>query len=101
MARTRGSSSQPEGRRRPTASVRRGDQGVSSSAPPVAADAGDAANIGGAAPRIGAGEGAKMVGFPGGPSDMSLLVSYNHHVALRLWEGEVRLCYKFLYSVCV
>jgi len=96
MARTRGSSSQPKGRRRPTASVRRGDRGASSSAPPVAA-----ANIGGVAPRIGTGEGAEMVGFPGGPSDMSLLVSYNDHVTLRLWEGEVRLCYKFLYSVCV
>ena len=78
--------------------MRRGDRGASSSAPPVATNA---ANIGGVAPRIGAGEGAEMVGFPGGPYDMSLLVSYNHHVALRLWEGEVRLCYKFLYSVCV
>jgi len=98
MARTRGASSQPEGRRRLTTSVRRGDRGASSSAPPVAADAVD---IGGIAPRIGGGEAAEVVGFPGGPSDMSLLVSYNHHVALRLWEGELRLCYKFLYSVCV
>jgi len=87
MARTREASSQLEGRRRPRALVRRGDRGASSSAPPIATDAVD---IGGVAPCIG-----------GGPSDMSLLVSYNHHVALRLWEGEVRLCYKFLYSVCV
>jgi len=50
MARTRGASSQPEGRRRPTTSVHRGDRGASSSAPPVATDAID---IGGIAPRIG------------------------------------------------
>jgi len=35
MARTRGASSQPEGRRRPTTSVCRGDRGASSSAPPL------------------------------------------------------------------
>jgi len=98
MARTRGASSQPEGRRRPIASVRRGDRGASSSTPLVVVDAAD---IGGVAPRIGWGEAVEVVGFPGGPSDMSLLVSYNHHVALRLWKGEVRLCYKLLYSVCV
>jgi len=98
MARTRETSLKPEGRRRSTASVRRGDRGASSSAPHVAADVAD---IGGVAPRIGGGEAAKVVGFPGGPSDMSLLVSYNHHVVLRLWEDEVRLCYKLLYSVCV
>jgi len=98
MARTRGASSQPEGHRRPTTSVRRGDRGASSSAPPVSADA---ANINSVAPRIGGGEAAEVVGFPGGPSGMSLLVCYNHHVALRLWEGEVRLCYKLLYLVCV
>ena len=75
--------------------MRRGDRGASSSAPLVAAD------IGGVAPHIGRGEAAKVVSFPGRPSDMSDLVSYNHHVALRLWEVEVRLCYKLLYSVCV
>ena len=78
--------------------MRRGDRGASSSAPPVAADAVD---IGGVAPRIDGGEAAEVVGFPGRPFDMSLLVSYNHHVVLRLWEGEVRLCYKFSYLVCV
>jgi len=88
MARTRGASSQHEGRRRPTASVRRGDWGASSSAPVV----------GGVAPRIGGGDAG---GFLGGPSDVSLLVSYNHHVVLRLWEGEVRLFYNLLWLFCV
>ena len=78
MARTRGASSQHEGWRRPTASVRRGDRGASSSAPIVG---GNAPDVGGVAPRIGGGDAG---GFPGGPSDVSLLVSYNHHVALRL-----------------
>jgi len=95
MARTRGASSQYEGRRRPTASVRRGDRGASSSAPIVG---GNAPRIGGVAPRIGGGD---TGGFPGGPSDVSLLVSFNHHVALRLWEGEVRLFYNLLCLFCV
>ena len=29
-------------------------------------------------------------GFPGGPSDMSLLVNFHDHVVVKLWEGEVR-----------
>jgi len=95
MARTRGASSQHEGRRRPTASVRRGDRGASSSAPVVG---GNAPNVGGVTPRIGGGNAG---GFPGGPSDVSLLVSYDHHVALRLWEGEVRLFYNLLCLFCV
>ena len=95
MARTRGASSQHEGRRRPTASVRRGDRGASSSAPVVG---GNAPNVGGVAPRIGGGDAG---GFPGGPSDVSLLVSYDHHVALRLWEVEVRLFYNLLCLFCV
>jgi len=95
MARTKGASSQHEGRRRPTASVRRGDRGASSSAPVVG---GNAPNVGGVAPRIGGGNAG---GFPGGPSDVSLLVSYDHHVALRLWEGEVRLFYNLLCLFCV
>ena len=45
--------------------MRREDRGASSSVPPVAADAAD---IGGIAPRIGGGEAAEVVGFPGGPS---------------------------------
>ena len=95
MARTRGASSQHEGRRRPTASVRKGDRGASFSAPVVG---GNAPNVGGVAPRIGGGDAG---GFPGGPSDVSLLVSYDHHVALRLWEGEVRLFYNLLCLFCV
>jgi len=30
-------------------------------------------------------------GFLGGPSYVSLLLSFADHVALRLWEGEVRM----------
>ncbi|XP_058746752.1 protein MAIN-LIKE 1-like [Vicia villosa] len=30
------------------------------------------------------------VGYPGGPSDLSLLVRYQDHVARRLWYGEER-----------
>ena len=92
---TRGASSQHEGRRRPTTSVRRGDRGASSSAPAVG---GNAPHVVGVAPCIGGGDAG---GFPGRPSDVSLLVSYNHHVALRLWEGEVRLCYNLLCLFCV
>ncbi|XP_068492245.1 protein MAIN-LIKE 2-like [Phaseolus vulgaris] len=29
-------------------------------------------------------------GFPGGPSDMSLLVNFVDHVVVKLWEGEDR-----------
>jgi len=29
-------------------------------------------------------------GFPGGPSDMSLLVNFVDHVIVKLWEDEVR-----------
>jgi len=95
MARTKGASSQHEGRRRPTASVRRGDRGASSSAPVVG---GNAPNVGGVAPRIG---GRDAGSFPGGPSDVSLIVSYDHHIALRLWKGEVRLFYNLLCLFCV
>jgi len=98
MVRTRGAGSRPEGRKRPTTSIHRGNRGASSSAPPVG---GDAPPIGGETPRIGGGDAGKVVGFPRKPSDVSLLVSYNHHVALRLWEAEVRLCYNLLCLVCV
>jgi len=33
---------------------------------------------------VSGGDASEVVGFLGGPSDVSLLVSYNHHVALRL-----------------
>ena len=78
-------------------SARRGDRGASSSASHVGGDAppvgGDALPVSGDAPCIDGGNAGEVVGFSGGPSDVSLLVSYNHHVALRLWEGQVRLCY--------
>jgi len=74
MVRTRGRGSQPDGQTRPTTLVRRGDCGTLSSAPFGGINAGEA------------------VGFPWGPSDVSLLVSYIDHVALRLWQGEVILC---------
>ncbi|XP_058778400.1 protein MAIN-LIKE 2-like [Vicia villosa] len=32
----------------------------------------------------------ELVGYPGGPSDRSLLVRYEHHVARRLWFREER-----------
>ena len=51
------------GRERPKASVRRGDRHD---------------------------EAAEAGGFPGGPSDRSVLVSYPNHIAFRLWTGEVR-----------
>ena len=31
------------------------------------------------------------VGFPGGPSDTSLLTSYDNHVARAVWEGQVSI----------
>jgi len=61
--------------------VRRGDRGASSSASPVG---GDASPVGGDASPVGGGDAGEVVDFPRGPSDVSLLVSYNHHVALRL-----------------
>jgi len=32
-------------------------------------------------------------GFPGGSLDPFLLVSFEDHIILRLWEGEVRMKY--------
>jgi len=59
------------GRERPTASVRRGDRRD---------------------------EVVEEGGFPGGPSDCSVLVSYPRHIAFRLWNGEVR--YLQIFVVC-
>jgi len=73
MVRTRGGSFQVKGWTRPTTSVCRSDRGASSSIPTGGADA----PVG--FPDTG------EVGYLGGPSDVSLLVSYNHHVALKLW----------------
>ena len=74
MARARGGSSQPEGWERSTTSVRWGDR------------------------RDGAGPTLvqnvpsydDVVGFPGGPYDLSVLVSYVDHITYRLWAGEVK-----------
>jgi len=52
-----------EGQERPTTSVRRGDRRD---------------------------EVVEAEGFPGGPSDCSVLVSYPDHIAFRLSNGEVR-----------
>jgi len=76
MVRTRGRGSQSEGWTRPTTSVGGAD------APVGGVDAGEA------------------VSFPWEPFDVSLSVSYNHHVTLRLWQGEVRLCYNFFLCLC-
>ena len=35
-------------------------------------------------------EAVEAGGFPGDPSDRSILVSYPDHIAFRLWTGEVR-----------
>jgi len=83
MARTRGDSSQPEGRERPTGSVRRGDR----------RDGAGPAVVQNVPPHDDA------VGFPGSPSDPSVLVSYADHVAYRLWAGEVKYC-KFFVLFC-
>jgi len=68
MVRTKGAGSRPEGQKRHTTSVRRGDRGTSSSAPPVG---GDFPPIGGEVPRISGGDAGEVVGFPRGPSDVS------------------------------
>jgi len=66
--RTRGGSSQPEVRKRPTASVRRGDR----------RDGARPAIVQNVPPH------ADAVGFPGGPFDPSVLVSYADHIGYRL-----------------
>jgi len=83
MARIRGGSSQPKIRERPTASVRRGDR----------SDGAGPAIVQNIPPHDDA------VGFPGGPSDPSVLVSYVDHVAYRLWAGEVKYL-KFFVLFC-
>jgi len=73
MVRTRRGSSQLEGWERPTTFVRWGDRhdgarAIVQNVPPY-----DDAE-----------------GFPGGPFDPFVLVSYVDHVACRLWAGEVK-----------
>ena len=90
MVRTRGGSSQGGHddnrlqRRCPTASARRERVGVviADEAPneaPVHAEA--------VAPQVDPADGGD--GFPGGPRDTSVLISYVDHVACQLWTGEV------------
>ncbi|XP_068498987.1 protein MAIN-LIKE 2-like [Phaseolus vulgaris] len=86
MAKTRGGGSQDHDRRRPTASVRRRDRGG------VEERIDDDVHIDNDNEQelqnddqVEHGE-----GFPGGPSDMSLLVNFADHVAVKLWEGEDR-----------
>ena len=31
-------------------------------------------------------------GFPGGPYDITVLMSYGYHVAHKVWAGEVVIC---------
>jgi len=83
MASTRGGSSQPEIRERPTASVRRRDR----------RDEAGPAIVQNIPPHDDA------VGFLGGPSDPSVLVIYANHVAYRLWAGEVKYL-KFFVLFC-
>ena len=86
MVRTRGGSS-PAGhdddrlqRRRPTASARKERVGVViADEAPVHVEAG--------APQVDPADGGH--GFPGGPRDTSILISYAEHVAYHLWSGEV------------
>ncbi|XP_068471118.1 uncharacterized protein [Phaseolus vulgaris] len=85
MAKFRGAGSQEHDRRRPTTSVRRRDRcGVEESI-------GDDVHIDNDNEQglqnddqVDQGE-----GFPGGPSDMSLLVNFADHVVVKLWEGEL------------
>jgi len=83
MARTRGGSSQPEVRERPTASVRRGNRRD------------------GARPTVvqNVPSHDDAVGFLKGPFDPSVLVSYVDHVAYRLWASEVKYL-KFFVLFC-
>ncbi|XP_068498556.1 protein MAIN-LIKE 2-like [Phaseolus vulgaris] len=85
MAKTRGGGSQGHDRTRPTTFVRRRDRGV------VEERIGDV-NIDNDNQQelhddrqMDQGE-----GFPRGPSDMSLLVNFADHVAVKLWDGEDR-----------
>ena len=91
MVRTRGGGSSQGGhdedrvqRRRPTASARRERVVIDDEAPvqveavtdmPAVASQVDPADDG--------------HGFPGGPRDTSILISYADHVACQLWSGEV------------
>ncbi|XP_068487178.1 protein MAIN-LIKE 1-like [Phaseolus vulgaris] len=88
MTKIRGGGSQDHDRRRPTTSVRRRDRGG------VEERIDDDVHIDNDNEQglqndyqVDQGE-----GFLGGPSDMSLLVNFANHVAVKLWEGEFSLC---------
>jgi len=83
IASTKGGSSQPEIRERLTAFVRRRDR----------RDGAGPAIVQNITPHDDA------VGFLGGPSNPSVLVSYADHVAYRLWAGEVKYL-KFFVLFC-
>ena len=87
MVRTRGGGSSQGGlnedqveRRRPTVSARRGRVVIDDEAQAVP-------DIPAVAPQIDPAEDED--GFPGGPRDTSILISYAEHVAYHLWSGEV------------
>ena len=86
MAKTRGGGSQGQDRTRPTISVRRRDRGV------VEERIGVDVHIDNDNQQELHDDGQVDQGeeFPGGPSDMSLLVNFADHVVVKLWDGEVR-----------
>jgi len=86
MAKTRGGRSQGHDRTRPMTSVRRRDRGVVEER--ISVDV----NIDNDNQQELHDDGQVDQGeeFPGGPSDMSLLVNFADHVAVKLWDGEVR-----------
>ena len=106
MVRTGGGSSQAAHdddrveRRRPTASARRQRVGVViADEPPVEAEAVAVAEEPAVAEEAVVAEEPAVApqvdpaddghGFPGGPRDTSILISYVDHVAYELWSGEV------------
>jgi len=79
MVRTRGAGSQPE-RVQPTAFVRRRKRGGTLN---IAVEDDFGGNV---AEEVHV---VEAEGYPGGPYDMSLLVNYENHVAMQLWNGVV------------
>jgi len=87
MAKTRGGGSQGHDRRRPTASIRRRERCD------VEERIDDDVHIDNDNEQ-GLRDDDQVdqrEGFPGEPSDMSLLVNFADHVVVKLWEGEVRI----------
>jgi len=86
MAKTRGGGSQGHDRIRPTTSVCRRDRGVVEEriGVDVHIDSDNQQEL------HDDGQVDQGEGFPGGPSDMSLLVNVVDHVVVKLCKGEVR-----------